>query len=135
MANVTLKFNHELNVSVQVGDVVYYIATTPVGPAKTWAQTTTPHYTRDRNNIIMIGSIITILPWNGSRSIIVADMPHAVAQQHGPPAAGDFIMFSKDNKVNLSSLLGYYSLVKFRNNSTEEAELFSVGTDFVESSK
>ena len=46
-----------------------------------------------------------------------------------------FIMFSKDNKANMSSLLGYYASVEFRNNSTDKAELFSVGTVFTESSK
>ena len=44
-------------------------------------------------------------------------------------------MFSKDNKVNLGSLLGYYSEVEFRNNSIDKAELFSVASDFIESSK
>tara|TARA_R100000781_G_C4037118_1_gene112696 strand:- start:63 stop:719 length:657 start_codon:yes stop_codon:yes gene_type:complete len=46
-----------------------------------------------------------------------------------------FIMFSKDNKVNMSSLLGYYASVEFRNSSQEKAELFNVGVDFFESSK
>ena len=55
--------------------------------------------------------------------------------QFGTPNIGDFIMFSKDNKVNLSSALGYYAEVKLKNNSEEKAELFAVGTDFVESSK
>ena len=44
-------------------------------------------------------------------------------------------MFSKDNKVNLSSILGYYASVEFRNSSQEKAELFNVGVDFFESSK
>ncbi len=48
---------------------------------------------------------------------------------------GSFIMFSKDNKVNLSSALGYYASVTFKNNSTEKAELFNVGADVFESSK
>ena len=135
MAQVTLTFNHELNVSVQIGDIAYFVPTTGVGPARDWEQTTTPHWTGSRENVIMIGPIIDITPWNGSQSIIVADMPDALAAQHGYPTIDDFIMFSKDNKVNLSSLLGYYSLVKFRNNSTDKAELFSVGADFVESSK
>jgi hypothetical protein len=46
-----------------------------------------------------------------------------------------FIMFSKDNKVNLSSVLGYYASVTFKNDSTEKAELFNVGADVFESSK
>ena len=51
------------------------------------------------------------------------------------PNSDDFIMFSKDNKANLSSLLGYYAEVKFVNNSPDEAELFSVGTEIFGSSK
>ena len=47
----------------------------------------------------------------------------------------DFIMFSKDNKANMSSLMGYYAKVQMKNNSTSEAELFSLETDFFESSK
>ena len=52
-----------------------------------------------------------------------------------PPTLQDFIFFSKDNKANLSSLLGYYALVEFRNNSKHEGEIFSVGCDIFESSK
>jgi hypothetical protein len=46
-----------------------------------------------------------------------------------------FIMFSKDNKVNLSSVLGYYASTTFKNNSREKAELFNVGADVFISSK
>ena len=60
---------------------------------------------------------------------------HEIPKQNAVSQLDDFIMFSKDNKVNLSSLLGYYSKVQFRNNSKDEAELFAVGADFVESSK
>ena len=140
MPNVTLVFPHDINVSVQVGDIAYYVDTNP-HPAATpgingnWASTTTPHWTADRTDVIMIGPIITIIPWDGSTTTIIADMTSALAAQHGPPSVDDFIMFSKDNKVNLSSLLGYYSLIKLRNNSTEKGEIFSVAADFFESSK
>ena len=49
--------------------------------------------------------------------------------------SGSFIMFSKDNKANLSSVLGYYASVTLRNDSLEKAELFNVGVDVFESSK
>jgi len=146
MAIINLTFNHELNVSVQIGDIVYFIPTTAVGPNRQWASTTTPHMTNDRENILMIGPVtnITVIPpevdpislqMTEIQSIIEADFDDTLAAQYGRPTPRDFIMFSKDNKVNLSSLLGYYSLAKFRNNSTEKAELFSVAADFVESSK
>ena len=48
---------------------------------------------------------------------------------------GSFIMFSKDNKANMSSILGYYASVEFRNSSQVKSELFNVGTDFFISSK
>jgi hypothetical protein len=35
----------------------------------------------------------------------------------------------------MSAVLGYYAQVKFVNDSTEEAELFSVGSEIHESSK
>tara|TARA_R100001510_G_C7652512_1_gene210359 strand:- start:1352 stop:1759 length:408 start_codon:yes stop_codon:yes gene_type:complete len=135
MAQINLVFNHEINVSVQIGDIVYFIQTNPVGNPRVWEQTTTPHMTADRENIIMIGPVLNILPWNGLTTVIIADYDDIIAAQYGPPPRDSFIMFSKDNKVNLSSLLGYYSLAKVRNNSTEKSEMFSIATDFVESSK
>ena len=48
---------------------------------------------------------------------------------------GSYIMFSKDNKANMSSMLGYYASVEYRNNSTTKAELFNVGAEVFESSK
>jgi len=62
-------------------------------------------------------------------------MSPVLSALYGPPMLGDFIMFSKDNKVNMGSLAGYYANVRFRNSSREQAELFSVNTDFSESSK
>ena len=51
------------------------------------------------------------------------------------PTTSHFIFFSKDNAVNMSSVLGYYAEVKLKNNSTTESELFSIGCDVFESSK
>ena len=94
MALINLVFNHELNVSVQVGDVVYYIDNTPVGQPRTWAQTTTPHISGDREDVIMIGPVTAIIPWNGTVSIIEADFDDNLAAQYGPPTSNSFIMFS-----------------------------------------
>jgi hypothetical protein len=46
-----------------------------------------------------------------------------------------FILFSKDNKANLSSILGYFASTKLVNDSTAESEIYSVGMDIFESSK
>ena len=51
------------------------------------------------------------------------------------PTHGAFIVFTKNQAINTSSLLGYYADVKFENNSRVKAELFSVGSEISESSK
>ena len=138
MAIIQLNFNHDINVTVQIDDLVYFVTTTAVGVPGTlgnWEATTTPHDSAPKEEIILIGPVTQFTPWNGSVTTIFADYDDTIAAQYGPPAATDFIMFSKDNKVNLSSLLGYYAKAQFRNNSRSEAELFAVGADFVESSK
>ena len=52
-----------------------------------------------------------------------------------PPTTDSFIFFSKDNVANISSVRGYYGLIKFKNNSTASSELFTVGCDISQSSK
>jgi hypothetical protein len=44
-------------------------------------------------------------------------------------------MFSKDNKANMSSLVGNYMEVEMRNDSTSSVNLFQVGSVISESSK
>jgi len=46
-----------------------------------------------------------------------------------------FIMFKKNEIINMSGVKGYYAEVKFKNNSTEKTELFAVGSEIVQSSK
>ena len=51
------------------------------------------------------------------------------------PEAGDYIFFGKDTRVNTSGLKGYYSEVEMSNDSTLQAELFSVSSEITLSSK
>ena len=54
----------------------------------------------------------------------------------GPCLSTDsFLLFSKDNKVNMASMLGYYAQVQFKNYSDKPIELFSVGAEVSGSSK
>ena len=123
---VTLSFTAPLNASCQVGDTAYYVSTNP--------QLDGGFTTNGANSIVEIGQIREITPFNGSVALVkcMTDLPST-----GGLAANEepFILFSKDNKANLSSVLGYYADVKMVNNSTTEAELFSVGVDYFESSK
>jgi hypothetical protein len=137
MPIINLIFPHRLNVSVQVKDIAYFAETNPnpLEPYKTWAAGTTPHYQANQDDIIIIGIIETIQQWDGTQSVISCDMSVDILNTYGIPPNGAFIMFSKDNKVNLSSILGYYASIKLVNDSKEKAELFSVGADMFISSK
>ena len=122
MANVILTFNFPLNVSAQVGDTAYYTQSFSVLGTHTHS---------NQNDIIQIGEITAIDKVNNTITCLFNPNPTNAM----PPNSNDFIMFSKDNKVNLSSLTGYYAEAKFVNDSTIEAELFAVSTDVYGSSK
>ena len=86
MAYVTvqLDFPNPLNTSVQIGDVAYFSNPidygTPGNPLSgdQWESTTTPHLTSDQGDIIKIGIITTIIPWDGAVSSIICDMPQVL---------------------------------------------------------
>ena len=122
MPNITITFSFPINVSVQVKDTAYYTSnTTPLGT----------HIHSDQNDIIQIGDIVSI---NRVTNTIVCNWdPSPTTAPY--PTSDDFIMFSKDNKANLSSLLGYYAELQIVNNSTTEAELFTIAADVFGSSK
>jgi len=112
---ITITFPNALNVSCQIGDTAYYVSTTASGG-----------FNINSSSVVEIG-VITAIPNNQQITIgnsLVASVPST-----------SFVLFSKDNKANLSSILGYFAEVKMVNNSTTEAELFSVGVDMFESSK
>ena len=116
MPSILLTFANPLNVSVQVGDTAYYCPTVSTAGFSTAAQST----------IVEIG-VVTIVT---SKTITCE-----IATTTASPTTSDYIFFSKDNQANTSGLLGYYGSFKFVNNSTAEAELFSVGAEVFESSK
>ena len=121
MPTITLNFSGTVQSSVQINDIAYYVPVAPVG----WFDT-------QNSNIVKIGRIRSV----GIMSItcdIDASTPPPSAYVAGQ--ANDMIMFSKDSAANMSSLLGYYAKVQLTNNSTQEGELFSLESDFFESSK
>ena len=121
MPLITITFPNPLNVSVQVGDIAWFV------PGIN--QTTLPSATAT-GGLTEMGPVTEV----GSNYIIV-DINSSLWTGPAPPTAGDFIMFAKDNQANMSSLLGYFARMKFVNSSYGPAELFSVGVDFFESSK
>tara|TARA_R100000995_G_scaffold84346_2_gene62723 strand:- start:4930 stop:5523 length:594 start_codon:yes stop_codon:yes gene_type:complete len=51
------------------------------------------------------------------------------------PLPGDFIMFAKNRVVNTSGIIGYYADIKLVNHTTSKAEMFSIASGVIESSK
>jgi len=126
-----LTFNTDINVSLQIGDIVYYspVTTAPLSGFST---------------INAIGSIVTFgvvtaIYNNGSVTPPIA--PHSIMVMYDdaagilPPGLNDYIMFSKNKEANSSSLTGYYADISFENYSTNKIELFAVGSEVSESSK
>ena len=114
MPTTTLTFPNNINVSVQVGDIIYYSPTTLTGTHDT------------AGTIIELGDVVSI-----SGSTIVVNYQTGTVL----PTASDFIMFAKDRSANMSSLLGYYAEFRIVNNSRDKAEMYSVSVDITESSK
>tara|TARA_R110000765_G_C18797946_1_gene593264 strand:- start:39 stop:404 length:366 start_codon:yes stop_codon:yes gene_type:complete len=121
MAKVTLTFNAPLNASCQVGDMAYHVARQDEGG-----------FSVNNGGVVEIGQIRQINGRDSVTPVVICESSMA-GDINGD--TGVFILFSKDNKANLSSILGYYAEVKLVNNSTTQAELFSVGMDMFESSK
>jgi len=107
---VELQFTGQINTSLQVGDIVYYLQTSQVAG-----------FDRASTSPIEIGPVsqIAMIP---NFTVVRIDTSSPV------PAGNNYYMFSKDNTVNLASVLGYHAEVQFVNNSNKKAEMFSVGS-------
>ena len=127
MPTVSLTFTNPINVSAQVGDTAYYVRVSAQGGFTASLNVSTP---TTENIIVEIGTIRSI---NAARLIMVCNTILTAGQL--PTRDTEFIFFSKDNIAHASTTLGYYAEVKLKNNSTTEAELFSIGCDMFESSK
>ena len=113
---ITINFTGDINNdSLQIGDMAYFVTPTPSGG-----------FTQSTVAPTLIGSVeaITATSINVDETI-----------GNGVPGPNDFIMFAKDSEVNLSGLVGYYAEVEIKNNSTEKAEMFSIGSEVTPSSK
>ncbi len=124
MATLTLKYT-DLNSAIQVGDHVFYTTTATSG-----SYTVNDSISETHGNTY-IGTVKQLSFSSNLHNIVVtiADDNMVI------PFNTDYFFFVKDNNVNDSGVLGYYSQVKIENDSTVKAELFSVGAEVFESSK
>ena len=125
--SITIQVSRADYPSLQVGDIAFYA--TPNDDVAGFKNA-------DENDITKIGDITNI---NNSTSLDdgtqTTTLTCNISTSTAMPTMSDFIFFAKDNKVNLTSLLGYYALVKFKNASGTKAEMFSAACEIHESSK
>tara|TARA_R100000935_G_C2759410_1_gene133002 strand:- start:31 stop:597 length:567 start_codon:yes stop_codon:yes gene_type:complete len=124
---VRLTFDYDLNKSLQIGDAVWYAHTTTSGSHEV-AST-------NNNDFLFLGTVIDISNQYKKSTIDVSYSGFDLPQDLGLELKGAFIMFSKDKAVNSAGLKGYYAELEFVNNSKKKIELFSVGSEVVQSSK
>ena len=112
MPNVTkVTFENPINTSLQVGDAIYISdIANGVTNGLEFAQ-----------KVLKIGV-----------GYIWIDKDPAVAPII---TSGDYILFSKDIRINESSLKGYYADVTFENSSNKKTELFAISSEVAPSSK
>ena len=117
----TVQFAYQLNVSVQVGDTLY--ATVPnVGQSGK----NHPNPGGTNTKPLEVGTIDSIDYVNNVISYVSTG---------GMPVGSVYLFASKDNRINMSGILGYFAEVEFVNHSTRSAEIFVAAVDYVPSSK
>tara|TARA_Y100000592_G_scaffold66828_1_gene103809 strand:- start:260 stop:637 length:378 start_codon:yes stop_codon:yes gene_type:complete len=125
MAEYFINFTADIdNDSLQVGDYAYSVTPFELGGFNQSINTTTG----EEQTPLFLGVIVAI----ENNRILVDNTSVGSPLIPGP---NDFIMFAKNTYTNLSGLVGYYAQATFANNSSEKAELYSIGSEITASSK
>ena len=120
MAVISLTFTQDPQLTgAAINDSVYYVKASAFATKVTL------------NDVINIGTIQSFSV-SGTDFIIQVDTG---SLNFTMPSQTDYVFFSKNNDVNLGSLIGYYANVEFVNDSTLEAELYAAAAEISESSK
>jgi len=110
---IQINFANHLPIGLDLNDIIWYL------DAST-------------EEDVMMGPVTTIVNNDETSTYyIIVDAGAGVSA----PTTEDFVYYKKNPIGYASSLKGYFAELEFRNNSAEEAELFSVSMDVTESSK
>ena len=128
MPGILLKFEKQINVSLAKGDRVYATSINP-------SMGTFNHASID--DLFYLGECLTTSfdSVNEKYNLLIEPANPEYVTPNSFPTDAKYIMFSKNNVVNVANVKGYYAELEFVNNSTEKAELFSVGVGVEQSSK
>jgi len=130
-----LTFNGIVNVSLSIGDKVYFTGNVSgSGGFDTSDGVVDSGGTDGQSNLIYLGKVFSITQNDFTFVIHIEDDDGSLSQVSSLTQSS-FIFFAKDNKVELSSLVGYYSKVRLSNDSEVRAELFATSMDVSQSSK
>ena len=117
----TFTLANELNVSLQVGDTIYYCQTVGQQAGRNHPSATTD--TKPRK----LGVVTSVTRSSRKLDVFIRSAPVNLD--------GMYIFFSKDRRVNYSGVVGYFMEVEYRNESGLKSEIFATATDYVESSR
>ena len=103
-----LTFSNDLNVSLQIGDVIFFTDDSDGDTLK------------ELGKVHSINNKIVTALWDGSSD---------------EPTASDFILFAKDSEKNTSGIIGYHATVEMKTTSSDKKELFAVNSEVFISSE
>jgi hypothetical protein len=133
MAQILASFTEtQENVSAQRGDLGFFVETQNAGSDNAFVV--------NNQQPILIGPIVNITRTGGFIGILFelqGDYWVGNGDNFGDnlPPQNSFLMFAKNNSVNVASILGYYGVARFKNNSLNKAELYAASCEIAESSK
>ena len=131
MPNLTLQFPRVEYSSLQVGDIAYFANT-----LNTSGDFTTFQTEDDAATQIELGPVTAI---NHTTSLgdgtLTTTITIVVGEDAPTPTSENYVFFAKDNRVNMTSLLGYYGSATFYNFTGSKAEMFATSCEVGESSK
>ena len=131
MITLNLTLPNYLNVSLQVGDMIYARTTLQQAGANDLQGGPT---TVDTDAAHLVGVLRQINSLGNDLWTLEVDETAVPGGNPYTPLTGDFLMFSKYDQ-SAGDLIGYYAKVGFVNNSREHAEIFSVGSEVIINSK
>jgi len=114
--------------SVAPGDYLFYVNNPNLNTVKGSVNYST-------EDPIPLGPIFKIEKVPAGNISFTIKEPHPDVSLSNMPSDDDLLMFAKAASVANTSLVGYYAEIKLKNNSTEQAELFSLGSEITPSSK
>ena len=130
MPTYKIQFEDDINVSLDRGDMIYWIPNSEIKEVGGYA-TSINNNTYIKPRICGIAQDVKLKDF--SMETVHSTFVDAISGSGNDN--GGFFMFEKDNSIHNSSLVGYYMEVTLENSSQEKAELFSLGSEISISSK